>query len=76
MAAPADLRTLANLQARCVTLVPGKSTLLHNRGFWQKAERDEKKPEHVAQVWMVGGQVVADQGCAQHADLRLAALGD
>ena len=27
-------------------------------------------------VWMVGGPVVADQGCAQHADLSLAALGD
>ena len=35
MTAPVDLRTLAHLQARCVTLVPGNSTLLHKRGFWR-----------------------------------------
>jgi hypothetical protein len=49
--------------------VPGKSTLLHKQGFWQKAEWDEEKNEHAAQVWMVGGPV-ADLGCEQHADLR------
>ena len=74
MAAPVDLRTIAHLQARCVTLVPWKSTPLHKRGFWQTAEWDEDKTEHAAQVWMVGGQVDADQGRAQHADLSLAAL--
>ena len=80
MAAPVDLRTLAHLQARCVTLVPGKSTLLHKQGFWQTAlaewDAGERNNEHAAQVWMVGGQVDADQGRAQHADLSLAALGD
>ena len=49
---------------------------LHKRGLWQTAERDEEMTEHAAQVWMVGGQVNADQGRAQHADLSLAALGD
>ncbi len=34
MAAPADLRTLAYLQARCVTLLlQGKSALLHKQEF-------------------------------------------
>ena len=75
-AAPVDLRTLAHLQARCVTLVPGKSTLLHKRGFWQTAEWDEETTEHAAQVWIVGGHVDVDQGRAQLADLSLAALGD
>ena len=65
MAAPDDLHTLAHLQARCVTLVPGKSTLLHKPGFWQTAEWDEKTTEHAAQVWMVGGHVNTDPGRAQ-----------
>ncbi len=62
MVASADLRSLANLQARCVALVPGKSTLLHKQGFWQHAKWDEEKSEHAAQVLRVDGQVVADRG--------------
>ena len=76
MAAPTDLRILVSLQARCVTLVPGNSTLLHKPGFWQKAEWDEEKTEHAAQIWMVGGPVAADRIGAQHSYLGLAALGD
>jgi hypothetical protein len=77
MAAPMDFCTLVSLPARCVTLVPGNSTLLHKPGFWQKAEWDEEKTEHAAaQIWMMGGPVAADRIGAQHSDLSLAALGD
>ncbi len=74
MVAPADLRNLANLQARCAALVPGKSTLLHKQGFWQTAELNEEKIKHATQVWVVGGQTVVDWGGAQHIELSLAAL--
>jgi len=76
MAALVDLRALANLQARCVALVPGKCTLLHKQGFWQSAKWDEEKTEHAAQVWMLGGQIVADRESTHHTDLSLAALGN
>ena len=76
MAALVDLRALANLQARCVALVPGKCTLLHKQGFWQSAKWDEEKTEHAAQVWMLGGQIVADRDSTHHTDLSLAALGN
>ncbi len=74
-AALVDLRSLANLQAKCVALVPGKCTLLHKQGFWQSAKWYEEKTEHAAQVWMLGGQLVADRDSAHHTDLSLAALG-
>ncbi len=76
MAALVDLRSLANLQARCVALVPGKCTLLHKQGFWQSAKWDEEKTEHAARVWKLGGQLVADRDSAHHMDLSLAALGN
>ncbi len=73
MAATADLRCLANVQARCVVLVPGKSTLLQKQGFWQHAKWDEETTD---QVWMVDGQVDTDSGSTHHTNLSLAALGD
>ena len=76
MAAFADLRSLANLQARFVAPVPGKSTLLHKQGFWQNAKWDEEKTEHATQVWVLDGQIVADKDSAHHTDLNLAALGN
>ncbi len=42
----------------------------------QNAKWDEEKTKHAAQVWMVGGQIVADRDNAHHTDLSLAALGN
>jgi hypothetical protein len=43
---------------------------------WQNAKWDEEKAKHAAQVWMVGGQIVADRDSEHHTDLSLAALGN
>jgi ribonuclease HI len=75
MAASADLRTLSQLKAQCIALLPAGCFLLHNAGFWQNAEWDSRTSEHAAQLWLLEESV---PGCikAPKIGLSLEALGD
>ena len=75
-AALEDLRALANLQARCVAIIPAKSNILHKSGFWQTAEWDESPSAHPAQIWLVDGRILPPNDSTHASIVFSASLGD